>query len=114
MNNRPGGRWRRAVGAKVFSPAGFLVRALLIAVAFAVCHFVGLREHTSFLSGTTASVSGGMDRSLLLGTLYIAVYLAFVLLCPILLIAAALLALWQRRRPSGEEDQGSGGAEDAR
>lgn len=110
MNNHPGVRLRRVLGAKAFSPAGFLVRSLLITVAFAVCQLAGLREHTSFLSGTTASADGGMDRSVLLGTLYIVVYLAFVLLCPILLIAAPLLALWQRWRQPGRCDPDKDGA----
>jgi len=90
------GRLRRLAGAKMFSAAGFVMRALAIAAVFTVAHALGLREHTTFLSGTAASVDGGMDRSVVLGVIYLATYHAFVLLGPILLLAAGLLWLWER------------------
>jgi hypothetical protein len=80
----------------MLSPVGFVATALLIALVFAIVHVLGWREHTTFLSGTPVSAGAGADQSEVLGTAYIAAYLAFVLLCPILLLAAGLLWLGER------------------
>jgi hypothetical protein len=86
----------------------------MITGLYLVVHLAGLREFTSLLNGTIGSVELGWRLSAFLGLAYIFIYLAFVLLVPILLLAAVLLALWQRsflsstpQRPSssqGEED----------
>jgi len=47
----------------VLSPKGMIVRGILIAIVFAVCHGLGLREHTSFLSGTSASIETSLNTS---------------------------------------------------
>jgi hypothetical protein len=85
--------WRKA---PVLSPKGLILRAVMIALTFAVCHWLGLREHTSFLSGTAASSDTSLTVSAVLGVTYIATYLGFVLLTPILLIGAAIQALLGR------------------
>ena len=79
-----------------FTPGGLLVRAALIAVFFAACHFAGWREHTTFLSGTAASAGGSVNTSALLGVVYMAGYFGFVLLAPILTLAAGLLFALER------------------
>ena len=87
--------------APLLSPKGMIIRGILIAIVFAVCHALGLREHTSFLSGTSASIETSLNTSAILGVTYIASYFGFVILTPILLIAAgiqALLNLHLRRR----------------
>jgi len=71
---------------------------VLIAFLYAIVTIAGLREYTSILSGTVGSVRFGWQISALLGFGYIFVYLAFVLLAPILLIAAVLLWSWQKLR----------------
>ncbi len=80
--------WLRA---PCFSPRGFVARAALITLAFAVCHFLGWREHTTFLSGSTAVANMSIKTSGTLGLIYIFTYLGFILAVPILLLAAALL-----------------------
>ena len=81
------------------TPAGLLVRAALIVVFFAVCHWAGWREHTTFLSGTPASVGGSVNTSAVLGVVYMAGYFGVVLLAPILTLAAGLLFAFDRLAP---------------
>ena len=81
--------------APLFSPRGFAIRALLLALIFAVCHLLRLREHTSFMSGTAASAETSLKTSAFLGVIYMATYFSFVLLVPILLIAAGIQFLLQ-------------------
>ena len=98
----------RLFQAKLISPGGFVKLAMLIGVAFGFVTCLGWREHTSFLCGTTAVPGMRLEDSALLGTIYLAAYHSFVLLAPILLIAAGLLAgleKWSaeraRKRESG-------------
>jgi phosphotransferase system glucose/maltose/N-acetylglucosamine-specific IIC component len=80
------------------SPRGFLVRALLIALAFGVVHALGWREETRFLSGTPASLR--------LGVFYLFFYFAFVLVAPTLVLGAGIFAVLERltRQPEGSHD----------
>ena len=88
--------FRKTFGAPTFSPLGFVVRAFAITAIFGVCHAAGWREHTTFLSGTPASADGGGRSSEVLGLIYMTAYFGFVLLAPILWLAAGILAGWQR------------------
>lgn len=81
--------------ADFMSPRDFVRHAVLFSVVFFILHLAGLREFTSVLSGTTGSVNLDWTTSVLLGTCYLLAYLAFVLLVPIFLLAAVLLALWE-------------------
>ena len=78
------------------SPQGFVVRAAIIAAVFAICHLLGWREHTTFLTGTSAAAGTGLSTSVAFGTIYMAAYFGFVLGTPILLLAAGILSVWQR------------------
>jgi hypothetical protein len=82
--------------ADPFSPKSFLRRAVAVSVLFAVGHLAGLREYTTFLSGTSANPEMSWQTAALLGCIYLFLYLSFILLVPIWLISAALLALWKR------------------
>ncbi len=82
------------------SPKDFVRHGLLILLAFGVVHFLGLREFTSFLNGTTGDLNVNPDNATLLGVVYVGFYLAAILLAPICFIAAALLALWERHQAS--------------
>ena len=84
--------WR----AQFLSPKDFVRRAIVIALFYLVVHLAGLREFTSLLNGTVGSVQLGWGISGFLGLMYISAYLAFVLLVPVLLLAAALLVMWNR------------------
>jgi hypothetical protein len=84
--------WR----AEFLSPKDFIRRAALISLVFLVAHLAGLREFTSILNGTTGSVEFGWRMSAFLGLTYIFLYLAFVLVVPMLLLSAGILSVWKR------------------
>ena len=95
--------WRHAQGprrwweADLFSPKDFVRHAVLICLLFAGAHLFGLREFTSVLNGTTGSADMDWQTSAALGATYIFLYLAFVLLVPTMLLAAALLKICKGR-----------------
>lgn len=89
--NIKAGALRRLMRAEIFSPGGFLVRAAMIGFAFAICHAAGLREYTTFLSGTSAT--GRFEWSIVFGVTYMFAYFGFVLGVPILLLASAILSI---------------------
>jgi hypothetical protein len=80
-----------------FSPRGFLARALVISAFFLAVHLAGLRDYTSVLNGTVGSASAGWKTSAFFGLAYLLAYLAFVLLVPVLILAAGILTVWHRR-----------------
>ena len=84
--------------ADLLSAKDFVRHAVLICVVFALAHLSGLREFTSVLNGTTGSVAMDWQTAAALGVTYILLYLAFVLLVPTMILAAVILALWQRVR----------------
>jgi hypothetical protein len=87
--------WQRCVkNDRFFSPSGLLFRAAAIAAAFLICHALGLRQYTTIASGTAPVAFGGQSVGAALGILYIASYFGFVLLAPVLVLAAGLLALY--------------------
>ena len=105
MNTRPPSARRSRLrsplsGLELFSPRGLAARAVLLGTVYAVCEVSGLRENATFLSGTQAASawSGTVWR----GLLYLFAYYGFILAAPILLIAAALLATWERLAPRRE------------
>jgi hypothetical protein len=110
MNARPGGihRLRALWRAKFFSPKDFVRRAVLIGLLYGVASVAGLKEFTSILNGTTGSVEMDWRLSAFLGIGYVILHLAFVLLVPILLLAAAGLAFWNRIRGTSEAVPASG------
>jgi hypothetical protein len=81
---------RRFVRAEFLSPKDLLLRAAAIALAFLIAHLAGLREYTSFPSGTVPSPDMGWQQAASGGLVYLILYFAFVLLAPILVIAAIL------------------------
>jgi hypothetical protein len=91
--------WHRLAAlwhADLFSPKDFVRRAVVVAVIFLTVHLAGLREYTCILNGTSGSVALGRGMSAFLGLAYVFAYLGFVLLVPILLLAAAMLVGWNR------------------
>jgi len=73
-----------------------LQRAGAISVMFLLVHLAGFREFTSVLNGTIGSVAAGWNLSAFLAVIYILLYLAFVILVPILVLAAMILTIWQQ------------------
>ena len=82
--------------AEIFSPTALTVRAVTITVLFCASELLGLREYTTFLSGTSANVNLGWHTASVLGLIHLLLYVGFILLVPISLIAAGLLAAWNR------------------
>lgn len=83
-----------------FSARYFFIRALVLVGLFLVAHALGLREYTTFLSGTTDDAGTAIQRSEFYGVIYVLLYLGFVVGAPILLLAAGMLKAWQRVRPN--------------
>ncbi|MGB8370300.1 MAG: hypothetical protein ACLPYZ_08230 [Limisphaerales bacterium] len=84
--------------AEFLSARDMLQRASAIGVLFLVAHLAGLRDFTSVLNGTVGSVAAGWKLSGFLALIYILLYLAFVILIPVLVLAAIILAVGQRFR----------------
>jgi hypothetical protein len=82
--------------APLLSSRGLILRAAIVALAFALAHVLGLRSYTSILSGTSPTGDPSDAWAVLLGFSYVVLYFAFVLAVPIALIAAALMAVGER------------------
>ena len=63
--------------------------AIVLSALFAIVHMAGFRQHTAVLSGTVPA-----DWRAFGGGVYILLYMAFVFVVPVLVIASALLAGW--------------------
>lgn len=90
------GNWRKWIGLssrqRLSTPGGFLRIAILVAVAYLACHWLGWRVYASFLSGTGATGEDG-KLPLVLGAVYVVAYMGFVLATPILVLAAGIFAV---------------------
>lgn len=82
--------------AEFLSAKDMIQRAAGITGLFLVVHLAGFREFTGILNGTIGSLALGWNLSAFLAVFYIVLYLAFVILVPVLLLAAAILVMWQR------------------
>ena len=82
--------------ADAFSPTAFVARALIIAVCFGISELAGLREYTTFLSGTSANLNVSWQTAATLGLIHLLLYVAFILLVPASLMTAGLLLIWNR------------------
>jgi hypothetical protein len=89
-------KFRELIHAPLFSPLGFVARALLLVVVFGICELAGWREHTTFISGTVTSTDAGINASATLGLIYMLAYFGFVLAAPILIIAAFVIFILRR------------------
>jgi hypothetical protein len=85
----PAKPWASCV-QRLASPRAFLAVAAALSVSFLMCHLLGWRQHVSFLSGTMPAES---NQEVLMGLVYCATYFGFVLVVPILVVAAGLFAL---------------------
>jgi hypothetical protein len=96
MNKPPPGLFAHLFHARFFTPKDFVLRAGLIAVLFLVAHLAGLREFTTFISGTSARPEWGWPVVALLGTAYLLLYFGCILAVPVLLLGAAILKVTER------------------
>ncbi len=86
----------RVWNAGAFSPTAFVVRAIIIALLFCVSELLGLKEYTTFLSGTSANLTMSWQTAATLGLIHLLMYVAFILLVPVSLLTAVLLIAWNR------------------
>jgi hypothetical protein len=93
---------RRMWQAEAFSPEALVVRAATLAALYAVSCVAGLQEYTTFLSGTSPNVNLSWRTASTLGLIHLLLHFSFILLVPILLITAGLLAAWNGRKPKHE------------
>ncbi|HLX69154.1 MAG TPA: hypothetical protein VKV04_05950 [Verrucomicrobiae bacterium] len=89
-------RTSRLARGSIASPLYLLEWAALLTVLFVIVQLAGLRDFTSVLNGTVGSTHLSWQTASFLGAAYIFVYLGFVLVVPILLLAAGILKIWQR------------------
>ena len=82
--------------AEFLSARDLVQRAAGISVLFLLAHLAGLREFTSVLNGTAGSLAVNVKLGTFLAAVYILLYLAFVILVPVLTLAAILLMIRQR------------------
>ncbi len=82
--------------AEFLSARDLLQRAGAISVLFLALHLAGFREFTGVLNGTIGSLALGWKLSAFLAVIYIVFYLAFVVLVPVLLLAAGILIVARR------------------
>jgi hypothetical protein len=93
MKLRP---WHLLFPRRLFSPAGLLHLAALVALGFGLLHLFGLRAYASVLSGTSPT-GGGIDGvDVLLCLLYVGGYFAAVLGAPILALGGVIDLLLTR------------------
>lgn len=84
------------VRADFLSPKYLILRALVLSLVFLIVHSCGLREYATFLSGTVPYPEVSMKLASFYGMLYIVCYIGLIVLVPILLLAAGILALGQK------------------
>lgn len=82
--------------AEFLSARDMVQRAAAIAGLFLLVHLAGFREYTGILNGTIGSLDLGWKLSSFLAAIYIILYLAFVLLVPVLLLATVILTIGER------------------
>ncbi len=70
------------------TPRGLIQRALVITLVYGALHLAGGRGDAGFLSGTPVGGTGAV----LLGCAYVVTHFLFVIVAPILALAAAFLA----------------------
>ncbi len=87
---------RRLLRAPWYSPVGLILHGLLFLVLFLACHLAGWRECTTILSGTSPSGDIADKSAQLRGIVYVLTWFGMLLLTPIFLIAAGLVALYNR------------------
>jgi hypothetical protein len=86
---------KRVWKADTFSPTAFVARAAIITVFFCLSELAGLREYTTFLSGTSANLNVDWQTAAVLGLIHLLLYVAFILFVPVSLITAGLLCVWK-------------------
>lgn len=97
--------------AGTLTPAGLCVWAGFAVLVLAAAHLAGWREQVTVLSGTLpagASLAAAQFKAMV----YLVAWFGTVVAAPILLFAAGLLRVWNRRGTSPTEAVSTAGAAD--
>lgn len=79
---------RVAMPRQLISPHGLLIAAVALGLLFAVCHTLGWRDYTAFLSGTMP-----LDGQTVLGIVYAVAYFSVIIVVPMLVLAAVIFSV---------------------
>ncbi|HPF41856.1 MAG TPA: hypothetical protein P5081_24080 [Phycisphaerae bacterium] len=91
------------------SPAGFLVLAGVLTVSFLITDGMGLERYACVLSGSPPPEVISLETAAMYGAAYVLLYMAVVIVVPILTLGAAIFYFVQRlsdRRTPGSESGG--------
>ena len=91
MNSFFANLWANWVKAPFFSSRGMFARSLGLVIFFFALHAVGLREYTSFISGTTPTGDPSHIWIDLAGITYFSAYSLALLIAPVFMLAAVIL-----------------------
>ena len=102
-------RVRHRIRFSLLTPSGLVARAALGILVFMVLHVIGFRVYTTTLSGTSPTGEQVAYIDMLKTVAYVLSYLFSTMVAPILLIAAAVLAVFHKKfitceQPSEERD----------
>ena len=90
MNGHGRTWWQKALRPQLFSPLGFVMLAVGLALVFVACHLAGLRSYTCVLCGQSPSGNPADGPACSLGCLYVLAYFGAVVAAPILALAAVI------------------------
>ncbi|MSR64808.1 MAG: hypothetical protein EXS18_03395 [Verrucomicrobiae bacterium] len=99
--------YRSLIPVGLFTAKGLLLRAALIAIAFLVCHALGLREYTSIICGQSLTGNVADKLPTALGCIYLVLYFLFVLVVPIMVIAVGLIFVGEKWMKRNSVERGS-------
>ncbi|MBN1764873.1 MAG: hypothetical protein JW860_06415 [Sedimentisphaerales bacterium] len=88
---------RLFIRGRIFTPQGFIFRAVLIVIFFLLMEVLGLRRYAMILSGTSPTANAQDMVAIVIACLYIVFYMAFIFLAPILFMASGFFYLFTRK-----------------
>jgi len=92
-----GFRVRYRTRFSLLTPSGLIARAALGVLVFIVLHVIGFRVYTTILSGTSPTGEQVAYVDMLKMVAYVLSYLFSTMVAPILVIAAAVLAVFHKK-----------------
>jgi len=82
--------------SEFLTPEWYISRSVIIIILYLFFHFLGLREYTSIICGTSPADYMSRIFPVTMGIMYGMTYFAFVTLSPIFFISAILLFVFQK------------------
>jgi hypothetical protein len=104
MSRFVGKLWRLFIHGRIFSPMGFLFRAVIIVAIFLLLEALGLRKYAMVISGTSPTADAQDMFAMGLACLYLLFYVAVIVLAPILFLASLFFYLLTLKVRKPRED----------